>query len=46
MSIWGNAVSEYYISKFRQNFARRKARIEAITTKEDAEAKLKELKSK
>ena len=40
MSIWGNAVPEYYISKFRKNFAGRQERIAAITTKEEAEAEL------
>ena len=46
MSVWGNAVPEYYISKFRKNFARRKERIAAITTKEEAEAYVAEVRKK
>ena len=46
MSIWGNAVPEYYISKFRKNFVRRQERIAAITTREEAEAYVAEVRKK
>ena len=37
MGIWGNAVQEHYVSKFRKNFELRRQKIAALKTKEDAE---------
>ena len=37
MNIWGNAVQEHYVSKYRKNFELRREKIANLKTKEDAE---------
>ena len=35
-NIHGESLNEYYVSLFRENFRRRKERLNALRTKEDA----------
>ena len=46
MGIWGNAVQEHYVNKFRRNFQLRKEKFSAIKTKEDAEKYVAHVKQK
>ncbi|MBO5899970.1 MAG: hypothetical protein J6Q80_04475, partial [Lentisphaeria bacterium] len=46
MGVWGNAVQEHYVNKFRNNFEQRKARLASIKTKEQAEAYIAEIREK
>ncbi|MBR2632582.1 MAG: acetylxylan esterase [Lentisphaeria bacterium] len=46
MGVWGNAVQEHYVNKFRNNFEQRKARLASIKTKEQAEAYVAEIREK
>ena len=46
MGIWGNAVQEHYVNKYRKNFELRCEKIAALKTKEDAEKYVAEVRSK
>ena len=46
MGVWGNAVQEHYVNKFRRNFELRKEKFAAIKTKEDAEKYVEEIRRK
>ena len=46
MGIWGNAVQEHYVNKFRRNFELRKEKFAAIKTKDDAEKYVAEVRQK
>ena len=46
MGVWGNAVQEHYVDKFRRNFELRKEKFAAIKTKEDAEKYVEEIRRK
>ena len=46
MGIWGNAVQEHYVNKFRRNFELREEKFAAIKTKEDAEKYVSQVKQK
>ena len=45
-SLFGNNVNEYYVALARKNFEERRKKLDAITTKEQAENYVKEVKSK
>lgn len=45
-TLFGNNVNEYYVASARKNFAERQKKLDAITTKEQAAAYVKEIKSK
>ena len=46
MNIWGNAVQEHYVSKYRKNFELRREKIANLKTKEDAEKYVADICSK
>ena len=46
MGVWGNAVQEHYVNKFRRNFELRKEKFAAIKTKEDAEKYVTDVRQK
>ena len=45
-TLFGNNVNEYYVALARKNFIRRQERLEKITTKEQAQEYVKDVKSK
>jgi len=45
-NIHGESLNEYYVSLFRENFRRRKERLNALRTKEDALAYRDEVRRK
>ena len=46
MAIWGNAVQEHYTRKFRKNFELRKKIFEKITTREEAQKYVDDIRAK
>ena len=46
MAIWGNAVQEHYTKKFRKNFELRKEIFAGITTKEQAQKYVDDIRAK
>ena len=46
MAVWGNAVQEHYIRKFRKNFELRKQIFAGITTKEQAQKYVDDIRAK
>lgn len=45
-TLFGNNVNEYYVQLARKNFAGRKAKLHAVTTKEEAQKYVEEVKKK